>query len=367
MNDWHIKYSEHNLPLILIIILMMISLADQTLPGLRYLKYFVIPLCFVLLLSYKRLVLQIGCEFYFYIGISFAYFFWFFVIGQVINIEDVVFVLCYILPFLIFIPNHKYVNKIFYGLIILSIVNFIFNYDSSIVRNFINSESAFEHHELGFIFAVFFLYFHDKKEYLLAFVAFLFCFIIMKRISFGALIFALLFKYIYDFLKVSRLHASVIAVLVNLTFLYFYSYIISDDFNLLVLGIFDISSNHLLQGRVQLYSALLDWYDLKLFWGLGPGGIYQYTQNVLGSGGRILLHSDVLKIAAEFGILFLAIFIFLIYNNKNIPIHFSIYLNIILITDNIIIYPAVMFIFIYLSICLSRPVGINSLPGTLVR
>lgn len=77
-----------------------------------------------------------------------------------------------------------------------------------------------------------------------------------------------------------------------------------------------------------------------LFFGTGPGGGYDLTSQTLRYAiGKVNLHSDLVKILYEYGFVVFCLFFGLAYRAKSYAVRLAfLYVNILLLTDNVLIY-----------------------------
>jgi hypothetical protein len=131
--------------------------------------------------------------------------------------------------------------------------------------------------------------------------------------------------------------------IILLTILYAF---INGDFTKLIYKNTGISVNQFSQGRFQIYNDIINHFSDKIWTGssLGYTNIYLSTKYVEIS----FLHSDILKLIIEFGVIsFLIWLIYFMYinisNYKSVPI--VLFINILFLTDNVFIYFDTLFIF----------------------
>ncbi len=120
-------------------------------------------------------------------------------------------------------------------------------------------------------------------------------------------------------------------------------------FDELIMNIFDMSANALSMGRQTLYANVS--YEITrdlgsfFFMGMGLGTTYSFVAEY----GAANLHSDMLKIFSELGFLVFIAFICLLYRVATPESKLlAMYLNIIFLSDNILIYVSVMFFYFLL-------------------
>lgn len=90
-------------------------------------------------------------------------------------------------------------------------------------------------------------------------------------------------------------------------------------------------------------------YGDFLLWGTGIGKVVTDLQSQL-HVERVLLHSDLLSLALEIGIVPFVIFMYLFFSIKHKQGRlFALFLAILFSTDNVIIYQHVMFIYLFIQ------------------
>ncbi|MFL9710292.1 hypothetical protein [Methylobacillus sp. Pita1] len=120
------------------------------------------------------------------------------------------------------------------------------------------------------------------------------------------------------------------------------------------------SADQLGMGRQQLLSLpakeIYAHPEQFIFWGQGPGASYELSKYVIGNAEKVNLHSDLVKLFYEYGLLFYILMISLMYTARNYVTRVGfLFLNILFLTDNTLIYYFLLFIFI----CCVRSVGSN--------
>jgi len=217
-------------------------------------------------------------------------------------------------------------------------------YVNALYESGISSESG-----LSFVFCLYFIYFliiGNKKYGLLSFLLTIFSF---KRIAIAVIVFAIFYLIIpkrlmrfwaVRYAKNLLLFGGIIGY-IYLAYGISYGYL--DDF---FQQTFQMSSNHFLQGRKTLYNVLFDNAGVFSWFGIGLGKIDSLSLQHLGSVWNI--HSDILKMYYEFGIILFLIWIYLSIKfhskDRNLLLMFSSML-ILYSTDNVFIYQNVMFVF----------------------
>ena len=116
-----------------------------------------------------------------------------------------------------------------------------------------------------------------------------------------------------------------------------------------------MSANQLGMGREELLSvptnAMIDDPYRFLVFGAGPGGVYDHLVKFSGTTQiKQALHNDLVKITYEYGYIFFLIFVWLMYSCKDYRLRtLFLYLNILYMTDNTLIYSFFLVIFVTLA------------------
>ena len=107
-------------------------------------------------------------------------------------------------------------------------------------------------------------------------------------------------------------------------------------------------------GRFLFYRDLFEDMQVNpatILYGNGSGSAYSIvSQDYYGTTEKINLHSDTLKIFYDLGFIFFLVFFYKIAAQRNFYSSILIiYMSILFATDNILIYPEIMFIVLYIS------------------
>lgn len=130
-------------------------------------------------------------------------------------------------------------------------------------------------------------------------------------------------------------------------------------FDRLITDLTGTSSNHFSMGR----SFLWHWPSREIVQGLpelavlgkGAGHVYEVLMYKAGIGHKYLLHSDLMKITLEYGLLVFIGFFGLAYAFKSLAARmFWLYFNILMLTDNVLIYGYLIFALGLCSMCARR-------------
>lgn len=327
--------------------LMLISLLDQLIPGARYVKYLALPLSVAFLFNKQLKIATLpGLEAYYLYFLLMMPYLALTILQRTENtFDDTIFLLTYLLPLALIKNTGFSIQGAFIASAILFGISSAGKLGNHFTIDFTTSTSSFEHGEFGFIFAFFLVYFITTKNLKLAMLALVLTILSLKRIALIGAIAALAVFYTQIEKIISRRTIALLAATLNVFTILLIQYSVTDDFNDLVFSLTEQSANQFMMGRTVLYSYILKHTSVNWLYGLGPGGVYSYATTAFESSSRVLLHSDILKLAIEYGLIFLFAFIYLLYNNKRVPLEQIVLLNIIMLTDNPLIYSAVMFMF----------------------
>lgn len=223
----------------------------------------------------------------------------------------------------------------------------------NLFRFLIDSQSPFET-TMAFpmgMFVIFFSYYNKKA---LFWTSLIFTLLSSKRIVILALILIYIINRLTPSIRSLNKQAVIlIAVIINLIFVYIIIQFSLSKYDPFIEQYLGLSADYISMGRKSIYENLFsrdegNW--VKFFFGNGLGTSYVETTNFLEKEEN--LHSDVLKLFFDTGLLGLVIWIVFIYKlgfiNK-IAFLLTIYLNILYLTDNVLIYYDTMIVY-YLMI-----------------
>ena len=212
----------------------------------------------------------------------------------------------------------------------------------SISTIFIDSSLETESAMLSFIFPCFALYYLFNKNWSMYIMNVILTLLAGKRIAFVGM-------FLSSIIYVFSLHKSTvfnkyksyipwIAIFFNL-FYFISSYNLANGcFDELISEYTGLSSNAFTMGRESLYADSFAHYDINSFshFLFGIGNISTFMKSHL--------HNDIMKIMIENGCILFVIYWFLFYKNckvKTLP--YLIYLNVLFMTDNTLVYVPVLF------------------------
>ncbi len=269
------------------------------------------------------------------------------VVKSKFGLEDLVFLTAAITPFLLvknIQPHH--IDKIFYmtiGFLCLQMI--LQRSEFQLVFSFANSETLFEC-TYSFTFGFFVLYYVIEKKHLKMVAALLFMLITMKRIALLG-VFVLIPLCLYRKNHISP----ILLVLMNAVPVLLIVGLMTDvRLVSFIENLFGLDIHKLTLGRFLLWQDAALHVSNNPFVGMGWGNTYKdpITEGLV-IYGKFNLHSDVLKVLSEFGLIFFIVFFWLFYLIKDIKVQiFAIYFNILMFTDNTLIYTDVLvFLFLF--------------------
>lgn len=212
------------------------------------------------------------------------------------------------------------------------------------------SESPFES-TFGFLFGVLAPFALINKQYRLFFLTLLMSLLCLKRIAVLGALMAAAFILLGE--KKGRwILNPVVMIPINLILVGSLLAYGNGSFNYLIYEITGQSANQFGMGRQDLLALpareIFAHPELFIFGGMGPGSSYDLAKLSYGGLGKVNLHSDLVKLLYEYGVVFFMIFIGLMYSAKKYATRAGfIFLNVLFLTDNTLIYYFLLFVFIY--------------------
>ena len=208
----------------------------------------------------------------------------------------------------------------------------------------------------SFIFSFLALWYFIRKKILLFILFALFTILTFKRISLFGLLISTIFFLIVKILKINvtnnKNKIAFIGLLGNCLYIFLTMLIITGYFDNAIKLTFGKSINFILMGRVELFTHAFElssssiWDNIH-FLGLGLGVLSESLKNSYFTHLQNI-HSDVVKIFIENGLLLFIFFFYSIYKfsaqNLNY-LTFIILYNVLLVSDNILVYYSTMYIF----------------------
>lgn len=247
------------------------------------------------------------------------------------------------LPFLFcsrFKVNAKTLNIVLIILFFLSYGNSLFSVHVD-TESLMNSDIGLESMYLSFVIPLFAVYWYEKKQKKLCLINFFLGIVAGKRIVMLATILALLLmKFFRDkekkqsiVLLTLELSAIILSILVVIAFVEGY-------FDGIIYEWTGLPADHFTMGRKTLYSFVIGGQDNFTMWGIGMGN----TKELLMMGR---LHNDILRIYVENGALVFFVFFFVMLKNVELrDLPYYLYILIVFLTDNTLIYAPIQVIYI---------------------
>ena len=215
----------------------------------------------------------------------------------------------------------------------------------------LDSRSSLES-TLAFPLGLITLYLFLDKRYLWFGLMALLCLVALKRVVLLALLVSILInlvpqrfrRYLLNPVTISA--ALLGAVLLMIEFAH-------GRFDSVIMEYTGLAANHFSKGRQQLWATALTAASYTpsafLFSGIGVGKVVTVLQKAY-HADRILLHNDLLTIVLESGFAFFLLFIFLLNHHRSLARRTTaLFLSILFLTDNVIIYQHVMFVYLLIQ------------------
>jgi len=273
-------------------------------------------------------------------------------LGVPIKLVELVFIFSSISLFLVFNDvklNLKFLNIICFIIFIL-IMGLDVGLDFSL-QAFLRSEtSTGETNMLPFFFGLFFLFFLLSKNYIFAFINFIFIILSFRRIVFLGILSCTLLYLLPQRLKILFVNRANLLVF-NLLLIVLFFFISTGFFDNIVQEYTGISIGYFTQGRstyfTMVYPDLMAKIEHVVFVGIGQGNLIDILYKHLGV--RFLFHNDVFKLFVENGLIVFILFFHFLFKNKTInQLILCIFFNLLLITDNVLTYAPVLLLFLIL-------------------
>lgn len=201
---------------------------------------------------------------------------------------------------------------------------------------------------IAFPMSIFTLYFFVEKKYKYFLISSAIFLLAFKRIAIIAIFIAILFYTIYYVLLNKKFTRKIIYFyfIFNVFLLTILYNFISGNFSKLIDKYTGLSVNWLSQGRFQIYNAALNFFNNKLIFGSSLGSTNIFLSKKYEDVE--FLHSDILKLIIEFGIISFIIWMFYFLSINIISKKATIlvlFVNLLLLTDNVFIYFDTLFVF----------------------
>lgn len=199
---------------------------------------------------------------------------------------------------------------------------------------------------ISFVFGFFALFFFLEKKKLLFWLSIFAIFFTLKRIILVGLVVVFLIYFLPVRIKKVILDTRFI-IAINALFILFVTQLSNGYWDELIWETFKVSPEFLTMGRTRIYSIVFNEIGLggieTWFYGIGQG---ETTNVLVASGTNDLLHNDLLKIVLEHGVFIWLLFLLFLYRSVNENQRYlALFYNVLLLTDNIIIYPICFFLY----------------------
>jgi len=345
--------------LLVSVVLICMSSLDSVIGGARYIKYAVAPVLFFLWLTNRQFSYSIR-PLAGYILLVVCGMFSMFMGDVAFGFKDIVFMSSYIVPLALFYTNRVKVREVFY----IYIVFFLLTVPTKDIGVFSISGSStlFEGAE-SFVFGAFAISFFIRKEYSYLWLALLMMMLTLKRIALLGVIICLAIWVLPVVFKKWFLSAQALLAF-NLVTLTFIILLTLGGMNEIIEVITGKSATVLTLGRTSHYIGVVD--DLMahpagVLIGNGAGSAYaKAVYNYTGDHLYANLHSDVLKIFYEYGIFVFLLFFYSMARLRTSAARvLALYLSVLFISDNVLIYSGVMFFILYLILSFEHDKSMN--------
>lgn len=213
---------------------------------------------------------------------------------------------------------------------------------SNFTFDFSASRSTFES-GFSYLFGLLAVWAAYTKRWRRFALAFFFAFLTLKRIVIVGIVLCAMLQFLPRPVLLKIL-SPIPMMMANAVFLFLILSYGSGKFDLLIHDLTSQSANALGMGRRVLYSFIVSdffkepWRFLLI--GSGPGDAYEIMKGGWSWLRKENLHGDTLKILYEYGGLVLALFVWALYSSRRPAVLLlALYSNILLLTDNTLIYP----------------------------
>lgn len=188
-------------------------------------------------------------------------------------------------------------------------------------------------------------------------VALVFAVLTLKRIVMLGILICLVVQFVPRTVML-RLLKPVPMMMANALFLFLILSYGSGNFDAIIRELTAQSANQFGMGRQVLYSYVVSDFFREpwrfLFMGMGPGEAYDVLKGSMSWVRKENLHGDTLKILYEYGGLVLGVFIWTLYSSRRPGVLLiALYTNILLLTDNTLIYPFYIYFATLVAACIA--------------
>lgn len=270
-------------------------------------------------------------------------------LGNLAGLQDIYLMLIGLSPFAFAWRYRLRWQHIFWAAVAATVLSYLRkgNLGGGMEFDPMTSRSSFEA-TTSFIFGVLAAWAACERRWRPALVALVLCILTLKRIvALGAI--AVLVLMLLPRAWVDRLLRPVPMILLNALYLVLVVQYAQGNFDHLIYQFTSQSSNQFGMGRQQLYHypvlELLREPGRIAFIGLGPGTVYDLMKGGWAFLSKGNLHNDSLKILIEYGgLVWMAFFAVLFRPSQRLELRvLMLFVNVMLLTDNTLIYPYVIF------------------------
>ena len=213
----------------------------------------------------------------------------------------------------------------------------------------LNSTSLLES-TLAFPLGIFAVFYLSQKRFFLAGINIVLMVLAFKRIVLLGVIVSFFAMLLPKWLKRILVNPFTVTALIIFSMVVF-TELASGEYDQFIQKHLGVSTNYLLMGRQGLWDKALDAVKYNpadfIIYGVGHSEVTSILQKKL--GGDVLLHSDFLLILLEHGYILLGLFTYLLVAQKTFKERYlSLYLAVLFLSDNVLIYQHVMIPFLLL-------------------
>ena len=225
------------------------------------------------------------------------------------------------------------------------------NFRSGLLFNIATSSSSFEG-SFSFMFGMIAPFALLEKRLKLTLFCLVMTVLTLKRIAILASIISCLLVFLGE-RRTLRILNPLLMIVANCTILFLVLMYAFGSFDSIISFITGQSANQFGMGRKMLYSlpaaTIFSEPYMFIFFGKGAGSVYELANRGIGLYSTTSrLHSDVLKIFYEYGLIVFCTFIGLMYSSKKFSTKVGFfYMNVLFLTDNTLIYAFVLILFVY--------------------
>ncbi|HSW15177.1 MAG TPA: O-antigen ligase family protein [Solimonas sp.] len=270
-------------------------------------------------------------------------------LGSLLGLQDVYLMLIGLSPFAFGLQYKLQWRHIFWAAVVATILSYARKggQGGGVQFDPLTSQSSFEA-TTSFVFGVLAAWAVCERRWRPALLALVLCILTLKRIvALGAILAFVVMMMPRGWMD--RLLRPIPMLLLNALYLYLIVKYAQGSFDRLIFDYTDQSSNQFGMGRQQLYhypiETLLHEFWRITFIGLGPGSVYEVMKGGWGFLAKTNLHNDSLKMLIEYGgIAWMAFFAVMYRPSQRFEQRvLMMFVNVMLLTDNALIYPYVIF------------------------